>query len=215
MKRKVITYILATIFALVANAQQCVDTDAIKSFVTQSPVEYKALVDRFIQADTTLSLEELSIVYYGAPFCKDFEIGKYDANLEELYNSAQSEEEYDVVYIVAEKAMKGNPVSFDLIVKSIVAAKNSTDDRAKSQIDNLRTRYAMIYNVIASSGDGVTPNSPCYVISQSDKLKYLAHAFGVIEILEECEIQGCEAAKVNYLSDENVKEAIVYVKIIK
>ena len=72
----------------------------------------------------------------------------------------------------------------------------------------------MIFNAILGSGAGVTSDAPCYVTSRNDMLKYLSHAFGVVEVLEECQISGCKAVKVNYLSGEDMKEAIIYVKII-
>lgn len=213
MKKRIITILLA-LGAFVSNAQS-VDTTAIKTFVTQSPEEYKSLVNRFVQADTTLTLEELTKVYYGAPFYKDFTFGKYDAQLRELYDKAESAEEFDVVYLVAQKALNENPTSFDLTVKAISGACNGTDQAAQAQLDNLRTRYAFIYTVINASGSGVLPENPFYVTSTSDNVRYLAHAYGAIEVLEESAIMGCKAVKVNRIDGDNFSEAIIYMKIIK
>ena len=176
MKRNIVTYILIALFAFVSNAQG-IDTVAIKSFVTQSPEEYKNLADRFVQADSTLTVDELTKVYYGAPFYKDFTFGKYDTQLAELYDNAESAAEFDVVYLVAQKALNENPTSFDLTVKAISGACNGTDQSAQAQLENLRTRYANIYTVISFSGNGVQPEDPIYVTSQSDMLKYLAHCY--------------------------------------
>lgn len=214
MKRNIVTYVLIALFAFISNAQS-VDTVAIKSFVSQSPDEYKNLVDRFVQADTTLTIEELTKVYYGAPFYKDFTFGKYDAQLAELYDNAESAEEFDVVYLVAQKALNENPTSFDLIVKAIRGANNGTDQSAQVQLDNLRTRYAMIYMAISASGSGVFPEEPFYVTSQGDKLRCLGHCYGMIEVLGESPIMDCQAVKVNRIDGDDIKEAILYVKIVK
>lgn len=213
MKRNIVTYILIALFAFVSNAQG-IDAATIKSFVTQSPEEYKNLADRFVQADSTLTVDELTKVYYGAPFYKDFTFGKYDTQLAELYDNAESAAEFDVVYLVAQKALNENPTSFDLTVKAIGGACNGTDQSAQAQLENLRTRYANIYTVISFSGNGIQPEDPIYVTSQSDMLKYLAHCYGAVEILGESAIMDCKAIKVNRIDGDNMKEAIIYVKII-
>ena len=213
MKR--VIFLLVIAIGALTNVYAQIEVSKVQAFVTQSPDEYKVLVDRFVKADTTLTLDELSMIYYGAPFCKDFTFGKYDAQLDELYNNASSVEQYDVVGLVAQRALNENPTSFDLLVKAIVGVKNGSDKTAQEQLDNLRTRYTMIFKAISASGSGVTPEAPCYVTSQNDKLKYLSHAYGVVEVLEECEISNCVAVKVNYLSGEEMKEAIIYVKMVK
>ena len=210
--KRVIIFLFVACATLVSGAK--IDLSKIKSFVAQSPIEYKGLVDRFVQADTTLTIEELSTVYYGTPFYVGFTMGKYDAQLEDLYINASTVEQYDVVSLVAQRALNESPASFDLIVKAIVGANNGSDENAKEQLENLRTRYAMIFAVINASGSGILPEGPFYVISQSDKLRYLAHGYGAIEVLDESGIKDCKAVKINRIAGDDVKDAIIYVKII-
>lgn len=210
--KRVITFLVVVCATFASMAQ--IDLAKIKKFVAQSPDEYKALVSRFEQADTTLTLDELSKVYYGAPFYKDFKFGVYDGQLEELYGKAEAPAEYDVVFLVAQMALKDNPTSFDVIVKAIRGACNGSSEATQIYLDNLRTRYAMIFAVINASGSGLLPEEPFYVTSQSDKLRYLAHGYGAIEVLDESGIKDCKAVKINRIAGDDVKDAIIYVKII-
>ena len=70
MKR--VIFLLVIAIGALTNVYAQIETSKVQAFVTQSPDEYKVLVDRFVNADTTLTLDELSMIYYGAPFCKDF-----------------------------------------------------------------------------------------------------------------------------------------------
>ena len=152
-----------------------VDWKAIEKTVKTRPDSVKALVARFVQPqiDTTLTLPERILAYYGQ---------SYISNGSEALDVMQMEDSLKVksaaALRLAEKALTKNPLNADaLIGKASILLKRletNPDDSAKVASE---ARYCLrimmqIYDVIGSTGDGTAEN-PFSVTSVSDEYNFL------------------------------------------
>lgn len=211
MKTRIIVFLLLCFCstALLATPKVVIDVDAIKQVATHSPDEYRSLLNRFVLGDTTMTLKELAVVYYGAHYYGDFSIGKYEKETDNAYRDG----DYNMAYLFADAALKENPASLDLLIKAIVSATNINDVQANKKLESLRNRYHMISWLLVSSGTGVSPDKPYLLASQQDKLRFLFNVLEVIEVEGETSMGECAALKVKMKDVDNT--IILFIKTIE
>lgn len=169
-----------------------VDLNRIKVDVLTNPDRYQALTNRFLIGDSTLSVDEMSVVYYGYAFTTDYDpTDRYD-EIERAY----SEHDYDRTWKLCFEALKYNPVSLDLTIKALVAANNGTDARARALIPTLQNRYDLISTVILSSGMGTTTESPFIVINDDDLGRIIRNVICVESTVGRATVRNLDAIKV-------------------
>lgn len=209
MKKSVIlSFILMIMAAVSTSATKRIDIniETIKTSVQSSPDEYRMLLNRFIVADSTLTLDQLATVYYGAPFFADINAGRYDAKIDEAY----SKRDFNLMYLLSDNALRENPVSLNLLAMTFISANNCDEAQAKYNLENLQSRMAMLTDLIAASGDGISVESPILITSENDRLVFLMLDSTIEEIIDQSPISDCVAIKVKYNGSSN--PTIIYFK---
>ena len=143
-----------------------------------SSLYYPNLMERFLAADSTLSLEERKHLYYGYTFQDDYSpyaSSDYQDSLRTLFNSGElSEDDIRKTVAFSDSVLAQNP--FDL---RAINFKLNAFNRLKLQkeFDQSVIRMTMILDAIMYSGDGMTKETAFYVITVS-------HEYDVLSILE-------------------------------
>ncbi len=199
------------VWALVSNAsvRVAINVDSIKTSVQSSPDDYRRLLNRFVVADTSLSIDELAVVYYGAPFFADIKAGRYEEKIDEAY----SKRDFNLMYLLSDNALRENPVSLNLLAMTTISANNCEDASSIENVGNMQLRMAMLVSLIMVSGDGLSVESPLLVTSEGDRLVYLMYDSNIKEIEDQSIISDCVAVKVRYRDAD--QPVIIYFKEIK
>ena len=143
-----------------------------------SSLYYPKLMERFLAADSTMTLEERKHLYYGYTFQDDYSpygSSDYQDSLRTLFNSGELSED-DILKTVAfsDSVLAQNP--FDL---RAINFKLNAFNRLKLQKEFNQSviRMTMILDAIMYSGDGMTKETAFYVITVN-------HEYDVLSILE-------------------------------
>ncbi len=151
--------------------------ELIRSQITDStsPNYYPRLMERFMQCDTTLELENYRALYYGFPLREDFI--PYQEESDALLNIRRRVLQANCppdscaeIIEVAKKALANNP--FDLTALTIIPLcyEIMADDEHFRQWDIKRQG---IIDAIFSSGDGESPETAYHVINVEHEYELL------------------------------------------
>ena len=163
--RKILGLLL---LALLPLAVRGIDYGALEVDVTMNPSKYRALLERFEKADTTLTSAEVATVYYGYAFSTDYEPRD---SFPEIH-AAYERQDYEEVARLVEKALPLNPVSLDLSLLGL-------GDTPGAHSLNLAIRSDLIATAILESGRGTNADMPFYVICDADRRRILTNVLGV------------------------------------
>jgi hypothetical protein len=186
-----------------------INVSAIKADVIAHTDNFTALLNRFSVGDSTLTNDEMAVVYYGYKPEESASTEAVTTALDEAFNKG----DYSTAYVLADAALKSNAVSLDLIVKALVSASYSSDAKAKTMIPSLQMRYSLVSEVILSSGSGVNSQSPFIVNSKSDEYRILRNVLKIEKLIGYSTIAGIEAAK--FTMPDSTDENILYFKVLK
>ena len=156
-----------------------VDYDAIKKFVNDKPTEYQDLFERFVSADTTLTLEEVAIVYYGnrvKPLI-------YPGGNPEARNYSVRKLNSEEKWIEALEASDAK----NLVVPTELRTQWDGTVAAYSIKDQWRLlpyfiRYRQLVNVIIASGDGKSTETAFKVVNVDDESVVMIQSLGITSI---------------------------------
>ncbi len=163
---------LLGVFASSAQEPKAPDWTKIEFEVTSpsSPYHYPALMERYMQSDTTLSFEDYFHLYYGYVFQDDYKpLMKYPEadSLTDLFGkrTTPSPETFKKALGFAVPLTQKNPFSLrDINMLAYIYDNMGKPDAAKAQMHKLR----MLQKVISSTGYGVEQESPWYIILASN-----------------------------------------------
>lgn len=186
-----------------------VDAGKAADFVVEHPVEYDVLKARYELGDTTLTMDEVAIVYWGCPYATGNIGPKADT---ESLDRAYNDQDYAAAYILSLDALASDPVSLDFIVKAIVSEKMSGGRHAGYRAI-LANRYDMLTMAILLSGDGSGPESPFVVNSKSDQFRMIVNVMRPTKIIGYSDVSGCNAVKIT-LPETGDREHILYFRIL-
>lgn len=161
--------------ALFAGAQSLkpmvIDYNNIARAVASNPENYEALLERFVQADTTLTQEECAIVYYGFSFRKGYNSMIFDGGMVNAVNAG------DHAKVVSEAGaiLDHNPVFLRANYCMGYAMKAISNPEWRKYF----WRFTAICRVILSSGDGRTPETAFKVICVPDEYEILHKIFRI------------------------------------
>ncbi len=170
-----------------------VDYDSIRSVVNDRPELFRQLTARFIDADTTLTDDELAVVYYGHAMIPGY-------NPEETYADvmkAFDDGDLATTLVLADEALRRNPVSLPMLFKCYGICAISELDRLKDRCPALAARINMLCRVIEESGQGVIMYSPFCVISPADIDEFLTKCWQVQRVYESADMGDLRAVKVH------------------
>lgn len=149
-----------------------VDIKAIEK-IANTPV-YEELFERYSSNDTTLTLEDYIIIYYGQPFQNGYSAyGSHDS-VQVLRNYLNSDEEdinFNKVLEFTNDILGEYPFNIEHIYLNAVAYYNLGED-IESQ--KWLYKYDKLISTILSSGDGTTENTAMIVIKVSDEYSILS-----------------------------------------
>ncbi|MDE7369695.1 MAG: DUF4919 domain-containing protein [Muribaculaceae bacterium] len=185
-------FICASLSSFASKPRLDIDLDKIRFEVAQNPAEFKALMNRFVSGDTSLSIEQLAKIYFGYAFTYDYDPTDTYDNINQAYEQL----DYNTTWLLCSEALKVNPVSLDLMVKALVAANNGTNERARRDLPALRNRFSMLSDLILATGRGTTPESPFKVICAEDIARIVNNVICVEEVTGQATVRDIDAIKV-------------------
>jgi hypothetical protein len=134
---------------------------------------YPSLLERFNTFDTTLTLADYRLLYYGFVFQPAY-LANADQKRKEM-NVAMKAERYDEVLLLADSVLQTNPVSLTANYFRAYAMINANEqDSSYLKYEN---RYSGIRNAILSSGDGQHCNTAYKTIYVADEYEIMYNYF--------------------------------------
>lgn len=201
MKKIILTFIIALAAACGARA---VDLNAIKVDVTMNPSNYRALLERFLKGDNTLTQDQMSTVYYGYSFTPDYD----PRETYERVSKAYIDKDYEQTLSLAQLAMMSNPVSLELNIDALAAAEKLKDADNQVLASHLGSRCDLIANTILESGRGTSADDPFKVINTTDIDRLMHNVFGVDKILGKTTVGQVIAVKFTFPGND--RQHILY-----
>lgn len=200
--KKILILLLSVIFTL--PLVRAVDYGAIEVDVTMNPERYRTLLDRFIKADTTLTHQEVSTLYYGFPFTRSYDPRDSVPEIHRAFDAG----DFDRVALLLPDALELNPLSLDLFVMGMAVYEAGHGETPGANALNLSIRSDMIATAILESGRGTIANSPFYVISRSDMDRIMRNVMGVAQIIGISKVGPVLAVKFRFPGE--LREHILY-----
>lgn len=191
---KKIALILIAVIGGFFGAQAKVDYNAMEVEMRMNPDRYRQLMERFENADTTLTNDELSFLYYGAALTPAY---APDAKYSDITRTLE-EKNYEQAYVLADKALQQDPMSLELNILALEASEKGADDAAHHlRTARLGFRCDMIANTILESGRGTNVHSPFVVTSEADMLRIMRNVLGVSHLIDRATVGPIDALKFN------------------
>jgi len=149
-----------------------VDFDLIKAETEnpESEYSYPKLLKRYLEADSTLTINDYAFIYYGNVFTKNYNpygLSDDDGKVMELYKKKK----YKRAVSYGEKILKENPVNLRITFKMMVCY-HLLDELGKAK--NYARRYFPILECIYKSGNGISAETAYVVVMVADEYEILA-----------------------------------------
>lgn len=138
---------------------------------------YPKLLQRFNGFDSTLTIEDYALIYYGFSFQDDYLKNQPD---ERALNKLQKEENYEGLILESKKILAVNPVS--LTANDCMSYALLKTGHPETEWKKYQDRFRAIRRVIASSGNGMTCESAYKVIYVSDEYNMIYTYFNVEKV---------------------------------
>lgn len=147
-----------------------IDFDKIEKNIKKSGnLQYKSLLKRYHNLDTTLTQEELRHLYYGEVFQKSY--SPYgSATKEKIFNEKYKNESFEEAISIGKELLKEGGVNIRLLFRLAVAyAAQDQMNKARP----LAILYFNLINVIYESGDGKSIETAFVVTKVADEYDLL------------------------------------------
>jgi hypothetical protein len=157
----------AILFVFAASAQ--IDSVTIVGQI-KTKGGYEKLLNRFIESDTTLTITDFKLIYYGFRYQAAYKPleSEFTENILKAYNKAGR---YPDALAIADTVLTENPVSLRGYFEKAYTAEQSLD--RTTEMYNMK-RYIVLCNTIKNSGNG-TLESPYVALSINDALEFMAY----------------------------------------
>jgi hypothetical protein len=177
-------YILALMFlgffgSIHAQDELRINYDTVKAEIENQKSDnyYPKLLKRFNDFDSTLTLQDYSLIYYGFSFRDNYLTNQPKENkLDELLKS----NDYKNIVAECQKILDLNPVS--LIANNKMGYALFKLKKPESEWKKYQNRYRKIRKVIVFSGNGLTSETAFKVIDISDEYDILYDYFEIPNI---------------------------------
>lgn len=156
-----------------------IDYSEIKAKVEDknSSTYYPILLQRFNDFDSTLTIDDYALIYYGFSFQDAYLKNQPDENaLEKLKN----DKNYKQLKLESEKILAVNPVS--ITANNFMSYALFKSGSPENEWKKYQNRYRAIRKVIAYSGDGLSCQSAFKVIYVSDEYNMLYTYYDVEKV---------------------------------
>lgn len=182
----IIFLILIPAFALIAqkNSFNVPDFKKINKAITKpgSPTYYPSLLNRLNQNDTSLSLRDYHLLYYGYIIQQDSKpagSSEYPKILQDLLKKEMLEKsDYETIVSQASALLSTSPFEIEILDIYIQACRLTGNQELAGKLE---IRFGRLIETIFSSGDGLSKQTPFYVISvqhQMDMIRALGFSYG-------------------------------------
>lgn len=185
--------------------QMEVDYKNIAEAVALNPESYEALLERFKQADTTLTQEECAIVYYGFSFREGYNSMIFDTEMTQAAQAGDIEK----VISEAESILDHNPV----FMRANYLMGMALNSKKVPGWEKYAWRYSALCRVILGSGDGRSPETAFKVICIPDEYEIMHRVFRIRGLKQQAAVSDppCDAMTVIPYSGQG--EATIYFNI--
>lgn len=196
-KRYILFVALFIVFPFLSKAQYDIDTtgntdanppnyELIERQIAdkKSDCYYPKLVKRFLKADTTLRLNQLTAFYYGYCYQDDYSPYRHLDEESEIYKLLDADNpDWKQVFKLADKAVKKKPTELTMLYWKAVAAQRLYGESHRA-FDAIWQFYALL-GTVYNTGTGST-YAPLYISSVShayfimsfNNLKHTSQALG-------------------------------------
>lgn len=177
--KKIFVLITAILFCNVLSAQKTSyntpDLKKIeKSLSGKNAAMYGRFMDRLKKNDTTLTLEDYHLLYYGTSLQAGYDPQKESPLRDTLYISfSQSQSgrtDFKAVMILANQILEQLPFDIRTLDPAIHASRMLNDN---ATAEKLEIRMGRILETIFNSGDGRSETTPFHVISVANEVDML------------------------------------------
>ncbi len=148
-----------------------IDFDQIKKTTTDSFSRhyYPLLIQRFLRFDTTLTVDDFPLIYYGYVFTKDYNPYHTGAN-EDKFLKLFKQKKYGEAIPLGKEVLNENPVNIKVLYCMLVCFDRQGDRPSARNYANL---YFPLLNVIYNSGDGKSIETAYVVTTVADEYELL------------------------------------------
>lgn len=173
MKRTLLLLVIGLV-CMRSNAQKVsnIDFDAVKKSLDNSPKMYTGLLERFRQADSTLTNDEYKLIYYGQCFQKSYNPYGNDQKNFDSFKKYYQDEKFEQALPFALKMIDNNPLNMKMTFLALVCYHHINDVAGKA---NMSSRYNGIMKTIFDSGDGKSDPTAFVVMCINDEYELMAN----------------------------------------
>lgn len=180
-----------------------INYDTIKAKIEkpESDSYYPKLMKRFNEFDSTLTLQDYSLIYYGFSFQPDYIKNKpSESQLNDLLKTS----DYEKIVIECKQILDKNPVS--LLANNKMGYALYKLKKPESEWKKYQNRYRTIRKVIVYSGRGLNPETAFKVIYVSDEYNILYDYFEIPKIYKQTLVGLCDKFDIDPSEYYKVKE---------
>lgn len=164
---------VVTVAAFAQNSFTPVNMEVVKTAVSGN--KYAKLLDRYNTFDTTLTIDDYRLLYYGAVFQSSY---SPDPSLKQKeINESITKRDFTNVILLCDEVLKKYPISLTAnFAKGLALVSANANDTVYSSYMN---RYASLLRAIASSGNGKTAKTGFKTIFIADEYEMIYKYFGI------------------------------------
>ncbi len=172
------------------NAFSRINRDSVKLLISDQSKEtyYPKLLERFHQFDTTLTLEDYRLLYFGFVFQKEYSGDFYPKQRE--ITLFIHEKKFDLAIKTCDSILEKVPVS--LIANYLKGFAIYLIRNTDSNYLRYRNRYAKLREAILSTGNGLTCSTSFQTIFVSDDYEIMYRYFQIPEYTKQYLVYKCD-----------------------
>lgn len=181
-----------------------VNRDSVKAAISDSskPTYYARLLKRMNDFDTTLTIEDYRLIYYGYVF--DSNYSAYGGTQRPEIRKLLDDKKYLAALNLSDSVLNTMPVSLSAnIMKLVVLYTMSPDER--TEFDKWKQRYLGLRDAVLSSGNGLSCETAFKTIFVPDEYDLLYNYFE-IEESSQALVGNCDMFTVKSAKYYNAKE---------
>lgn len=180
--------------------------DEVINLVTNPKLNtfYPKLFQRFNDFDSTLTLQDYQLIYYGFATRNNY-FGYTDVKSKEI-NEAIMNKEFEMAAQLADSVLADAPVN--LKANLFKAVSLYLLDSLNLPHDKYMTRYYMLANVILQSGDGLSCETAFKVLYVSDEYEIIYSQFNIEGVNSQHLVTPCDLLKI--IPNENFNSEEIY-----
>lgn len=204
MRHSILTLIISCFFGTVFGQDELViNYESIKEQIANKDGEsyYPNLLKRFNEFDSTLTLKDYSLIYYGFSFQDNY---LNNQPTETVLKDLLKTNDYEKIVSECQNILDKNPVS--LLATNKMGYALFKMKKPEKEWKKYQNRYRAIRKVIVYSGNGLSAETAFKVIYVSDEYDILYDYFEIPKIHNQSLVGSCDKFEVDPSEYYKVKE---------